>query len=112
MVENVVCESNSQLILAGVSALTTVEFYWFKREKNLSLFSYHNGCFKVVQFLLRVLLSKISLPLRLVNSRFQGVTIISEGQGKLYKHSLLGGETKGICNNRTFYSGKEITSKI
>lgn len=58
--------------------------------KEFPLFSYRNGCFKVFQFLLSILFCKISLSLCLLNSRFQCITIISKGQGELYKYILFG----------------------
>lgn len=62
----------------------------YSSGKEFPLFSYRNGCFKVFQFLLSILFSKISLSLCLLNSRLQCITIISKGQGELYEYILFG----------------------
>lgn len=60
------------------------------KDSPVRLLNYRNGSFEVFQFLLSVLLCQIAFPFSLVNSRFQGIAVISKGQGQLYKHVLLG----------------------
>lgn len=60
------------------------------KDSRVSLPSYRNGSFEIFQFLLGVLLRQVAFSFSLVNSRFQGVAVISKGQGQLYKHVLLG----------------------
>lgn len=60
------------------------------KDSPVRLHDYRNGSFEVFQFLLCVLFCQVAFPFSLVNSRFQGVAVISKGQGQLYKHVLLG----------------------
>lgn len=59
--------------------------------------NYRNGSFEVFQFLLGVLFRQVAFPFSLVNSRFQGIAVISKGQGQLYKHVLLGTRVQERC---------------